>query len=347
MTDVVSTDSADGPLAVGVIGCGRMGQFHARVYSQMPSVRLVGLYDADADVAAAARDKYGGEVFASVEAMAARVQAVTIAVPTQFHAFVAEPLLRRGVHCLIEKPLAKDVAEAKQIVAWSKEHNAVVQVGHIERFNPIVRSMSKLAVEPRFIEVIRISPLTFRSIDVGVVLDMMIHDIDIVLKLARSPVARIDAIGVSVIGAPPSPEDICNARLTFANGCVANMTASRLAMKTERKLRVFSSDAYVSIDYQKKHGMVARKTKNLGAIRDAVAKIRAGEIDDLSQLNFPDLVSIEELEIDDIEPLRAELDSFVNAIRTGATPEVSAEDGLAAVETATRIVEAMGSQKLE
>ena len=128
---------------------------------------------------------------------------------------------------------------------------------------------------------------------------------------------------------------------------LANLTASRLAMKTERKLRVFSSDAYVSIDYQKKHGMVARKTKNLNAIRDAVAKIRAGEIDDLSQLNFPDLVSIEELEIDDIEPLRAELDSFVDAIRTKSTPEVPAEDGLAAVETATRIVEAMGSQKLE
>src|SRR5687767_2538872 len=163
MTDV-STDAAPAPtppMAVGVIGCGRLGQLHARVYSQMPQVRLVGLYDADVDVANAARDKYGGEVFESVEAMAERVQAVTIAVPTQFHAFVAEPLLRRGIHCLIEKPLAKDVAEARQIVEWSKQHGATVQVGHIERFNPIVRSMSRLAVEPRFIEVIRISPLTF------------------------------------------------------------------------------------------------------------------------------------------------------------------------------------------
>jgi predicted dehydrogenase len=331
-------------LRVGVVGCGRMGQLHARVYSQMPSVRLVGLYDADKDIAAAAQEKYGGEVFESVDAMAEKVDAVTIAVPTNYHATTAEPLLRRGVHCLIEKPLAKDVADAKQIVAWAKQSGATVQVGHIERFNPIVRSMSKLAIEPRFIEVIRISPLTFRSIDVGVVLDIMIHDIDIVLKLARSEVARIDANGVSVIG---GPEDICNARLTFANGCVANITASRLALKTERKLRVFSSDAYVSIDYQKKHGMVARKTKNLNAIRDAVTRIRSGEIEDLSQLNFTDLVSIEELEIDDIEPLRAELDSFVNAIRTKSVPEVPAEDGLAAVETATRIVEAMGSQKLE
>jgi predicted dehydrogenase len=324
-----------------------MGQLHARVYSQMPQVRLVGVYDADPDVAAAARDKYGGEVFTDLEALAGKVRAVTIAVPTQFHAQVARPLLRRGVACLIEKPLAKDIAEGKQIVEWSRQSGALVQVGHIERFNPIVRSMSKLAVQPRFIEVIRISPLTFRSIDVGVVLDMMIHDIDIVLKLARSKVAKIDAVGVSVLGVPPAPEDICNARLTFENGCVANMTASRLALKVERKLRVFSTDEYVSIDYQKKYGMVARKTENLSAIRDAVAKIRAGEIDDLSQLNFTELVHIEELQIDDTEPLRAELDAFVHSVKTGEAPEVPAEDGLAAVETATRIVEAIGDHKLE
>src|SRR4051812_49436158 len=213
------------PVPVAVIGCGRMGQLHARVYSQMDSVRLVGVHDADPDVAAMTVEKYGGEVFKRIDDLAERVQAATIAVPTQHHAFVAEPLLRRGVACLIEKPLAKDVEEAKQIVGWAKEHRAIVQVGHIERFNPAIRSMSKLAVDPRFIEVVRISPLTFRSIDVGVVLDVMIHDIDIVLKLARSPVARIDAVGVSVIG---EVEDICNARLMFENGCVANLTASRL-----------------------------------------------------------------------------------------------------------------------
>jgi predicted dehydrogenase len=337
----------DSPLPVGVVGCGRMGQLHARVYSQMPQVRLVGLYDADPDVAAAAKDKHGGDVFNDLDALAKQVRAVTVAVPTQFHATVARPLLSRGVACLIEKPLAKDVAEARQIVQWSRDNNALVQVGHIERFNPIVRSMTRYAVQPRFIEVIRISPLTFRSIDVGVVLDMMIHDIDIVLKLAASKIARIDAVGVSVIGDPPAPEDICNARLTFENGCVANMTASRLALKTERKLRVFTPDAYVSIDYQKKHGMIARKTENLSAIRDAVAQIRSGEIDDLSQLDFAGLVNVEELAIDDTEPLRAELEAFVHSVRTGSPPEVSAEDGLAAVETATRIVEAIGHQKLE
>jgi predicted dehydrogenase len=324
-----------------------MGQLHARVYSQMPGVNLLGLYDADADVAAAAKDKYGGEVFTDLEELASKVRAATVAVPTQFHATVAQPLLKRGVACLIEKPLAKNVAEARQIVEWARQSNALVQVGHIERFNPIVRSMSKLSVRARFIEVIRISPLTFRSIDVGVVLDMMIHDIDIVLKLAQSKVAKIDAVGVSVIGVPPAPEDICNARLTFENGCVANMTASRLALKVERKLRVFSNDAYVSIDYQKKHGMVARKTENLSALRDAVARIRSGEVDDISQLNFAELVHIEELQIDDTEPLRAELDAFIHSVKTGEPPEVPAEDGLAAVETATRIVEAIGHHRLE
>jgi predicted dehydrogenase len=291
-------------------------------------------------------------VFDSIEALAERVQAVTIAVPTQFHAAVAEPLLHRGIACLIEKPLAKDVDEARQIVAWAKANNAVVQVGHIERFNPIVRSMSKVgALEPRFIEVIRISPLTFRSIDVGVVLDVMIHDIDIVLQLARSKVSKIDAVGVSVIGDSASGlgvEDICNARLTFENGCVANMTASRLALKTERKLRVFSPDAYVSIDYQKKHGIVARKTHNVAAIRDAVAQIRSGEVEDLSQLNFMELVNVEELTIDDdVEPLRAELDAFVASVTQGAPVAVPAEDGLAAVELATRIVDSIGTQKID
>src|SRR4029078_9485124 len=166
---------------------------------------------------------------------------------------------------LVEKPLAKDVADARRIAVAARRAGVTVQVGHIERFKPGIRAMGTLGIRPRFIEVTRISPLTFRSIDVGVVLDMMIHDIDIVLMLACSPVSRIDAIGVSVIG---DVEDICNARITFENGCVANMTASRLALKTERRMRVFSADAYVSLDYQKRYGIVARRTPNLSAIRD-------------------------------------------------------------------------------
>jgi predicted dehydrogenase len=320
-----------------------MGRLHARVYSEMPRVKLVAVYDADPDVAAATASLYGGEPVTDLGALVGRVRAVTVAVPTQFHLALAEPLLRGGVACLIEKPMAKDVAEGRRIVELARETGATVQVGHIERFNPAVRAIERLGIEPRFMEVSRISPLTFRSIDVGVVLDVMIHDLDIVLRLANSTVAKIDAAGVSVIG---DVEDICNARLTFANGCVANVTASRLALKTERRLRVFSPDAYVSIDYQKKHGIVARRGDNLPAIRDAVAKIRAGEVEDLSQLNYAELVHIEELEIDDVEPLRAELDAFVDAVTNKTKPVVTADDGLAAVELATRVVAAMQNHPL-
>jgi predicted dehydrogenase len=316
-----------------------MGRLHARVYSQMQSVKLAGVFDSQEDAAAAVADEFAAPMRKSLEEMLPEVDAVTIAVPTKFHLSIAQECLRRKIACLIEKPLAKDVAEAKQIVELSRENKTTVQVGHIERFNPAIRAISRLEIEPRFMEVTRISPMTFRSIDVGVVLDMMIHDIDIVLRLANSTVSRIDAVGVSVLG---DVEDICNARLTFANGCVANLTASRLAMRTDRRLRVFSPDAYVSIDYQKRHGTVIRRTRNIDAIRAAAAKIRAGEIQDLSQLNYKDLVHIEELPIDDVEPLRAELDAFVDAVKNGSDPVVTAEDGMHAVEVAARIVRTIG-----
>lgn len=342
-----------------------MGRFHARVYSQIAAasagrVVFVGVFDADSDHAAAVADEFGGKAFGSLGELLEAVDAVTVAVPTKYHLAVAKECFAahggRGVHVLIEKPLAATVGECREIAERAGKttggvggKGVTVQVGHVERFNPAVRAMSRLGVRPAFVEVTRVSPLTFRSIDVGVVLDMMIHDIDIVLLLAGGlPVTSVEAVGVSVIG---SVEDVCNARVKFGDGSggegmVANITASRLAMKTERKLRVFSADAYVSLDYQKKYGIVARKGENVGAIREAVAKIRAGEVEDLSQLNFADLVQVEELQIDDVEPLRAELESFIEAVRTGGRPVVSVEDGMAAVELATRIVEAIGGVSL-
>jgi predicted dehydrogenase len=321
-----------------------MGRLHAKVYSQIPRVKLVGVFDQRAEAAQAVAEEFGTAALSSLGEVIDKAKAVTIAVPTQYHLATAEKLLPRKIACLIEKPLAKDVAECRQIAALAKEHGAVVQVGHIERFNPAIRAMQRLSIRPQFMEVTRISPLTFRSIDVGVVLDMMIHDIDIVLHLVgRSKVTNIQAVGVSVIG---QVEDICNARITFENGCVANITASRLALKTERKLRVFSNDAYVSLDYQKRHGLVARRGGNLDAIQDAAKKIRSGEIQDISDLNFTDLIQIEELDIDDTEPLRAELEAFADAAEGKAPPPVTVEDGLAAVELATQIVEAAGKQVL-
>jgi predicted dehydrogenase len=341
---VTSHDTNATPLKVGVIGCGRMGRLHARVYSEMPGVKLIGVCDSTPEAAEAVADSFSCKAFSNPEELIAEVNAITIAVPTVAHADLAHACLSRGVACLIEKPLAKDVADARRIAADVRKFGVPAMVGHIERFNPVMRAMSRMNIRPRFIEVIRISPMTFRSIDVGVVLDMMIHDIDIVLRLAGSKVAKVDAIGVSVIG---DVEDICNARLTFENGCVANMTASRLALKTERRMRVFSSDAYVSLDYQKRYGLVARRGQNVEAIREAAAKIRSGQITDLSELNYADIVHVEELQIDDIEPLRAELESFVAAVQGKQPPEVTVEDGLAAVETATRIVESIAPDEMK
>ena len=317
-----------------------MGRLHARVYSEMPTVRLVGVYDQNLDTAKAAAEQYKTQAFDSLDALLPQVQAVTVAVPTQAHLPVAEQVLSRRISCLIEKPLAKDVGEARRIVQLANQSGATVQVGHIERFNPAVRAMERLNIRPGFMEVIRVSPLTFRSIDVGVVLDMMIHDIDIVLKLAGAPVKDVQAVGVgvSVIG---DVEDIANARVQFENGCVANFTASRLAMKTERRLRVFSRDAYVSIDYGKKQGVVVQRGANLQTLRQVVAQIRSGEIQDLSQINYMDLVKIEQLPIEEVEPLRAQLDSFVSAVVNRTTPPVTAEHGLAAVELAQRIVDVL------
>lgn len=331
------------PVPVAVVGCGRMGRLHARAYSQLERAKLVGVFDINPDAARAVADEFNCEVFDSIESMIPRVKAVTIAVPTNLHPELAHPFLHRGISCLIEKPLARDVAHGKEIIEAARKSGAVVQVGHIERFNPAFTAMQRLHIQPRFIEVTRISPLTFRSIDVGVVLDMMIHDIDIVLQLANSKVAKIDAVGVSVIG---DVEDICNARVTFENGCVANITASRLALKTERRIRVFSADAYVSVDYQKRYGIVARRGENLSAIREAVADIRSGEITDISQLNFADLIQVDELAIDEIDPLRAELESFLDASTGKCAPAVTADQGLAAVELATQIVASIAPQTL-
>ncbi len=337
MSSTLLSDSSS-PLPVAVVGCGRMGRLHARTYSQMPEVRLVGVFDAEPTRAVATAQEYSTRAFDSLEALAGEVAAATIAVSTPHHLETAKPFLVRGLGCLIEKPLGKDSADARTIVELARKHNAMVQVGHIERFNPAVRALEQLQLQPGFIEVSRVSPMTFRSLDVGVVLDMMIHDIEVVLSLARSKVLRVDASGVSVVG---PAEDICNARLTFENGCVANITASRLAMKTERRLRVFTHAAYVSVDYGKRTGVIVRRSGNLESIREAAARLKSGEVADASHLNYLDLVKIEPLEVGTADPLRAQLESFVGCVRNKTAPVVSAEDGLAAVDVAEQIVAAM------
>jgi predicted dehydrogenase len=297
----------------------------------MPAAVLVGVYDHHRPAAERTAQMYGVRAFDSLEQMFDQVRAVTIAVPTIHHADVARPFLEHGIPCLIEKPLAPDSRQGRLIADWAAQYKTLVQVGHIERFNPAILAADRLRLAPRFIEAVRISPMTFRSLDVGVVLDMMIHDIDIVLKFAASGVSRVDAVGTGLLG---SAEDVCNARLTFENGCVANITASRMALKTERRLRLFSADAFVSIDYQKRQGVIARRSDNLQLIRDAAQQAKT-EIPP----SYTDLVKLESLAVDPTDPLRAQLEAFLHAVTTNSPSPVPAEAALAAVQVAERIVQ--------
>ncbi|MEK7710869.1 MAG: Gfo/Idh/MocA family oxidoreductase [Planctomycetota bacterium] len=336
----MSARNSSKPLGVAVVGAGRMGKHHARIYAQLPGCRLVAIVDRDIDRAGEIAGEFGGAAVASVSDIPDDVQAASVAVPTVYHADVAIPLMERGIAVLVEKPLAHDASTARRLVEAARRFHRVLQVGHSERFNPVVRAMLRMEVTPRFIEAQRVSPFTFRSADIGVVFDMMIHDIDIMLHLVREPVHSVEAVGVNVLG---PHEDVANARIRFAGGAVANLTASRLALKTDRRIRVFCPTAYITMDYQKKSGIAIKLADNLDLIRMA----RERNFEDLSQmanLDFGSMMKIDPLVVDDVEPLRAEIETFVDAVRTGQSTGVSAEDGLAAVELAERITQSIREQ---
>ncbi|MCB9845715.1 MAG: Gfo/Idh/MocA family oxidoreductase [Phycisphaeraceae bacterium] len=339
-------NGSEKPLRCGAVGVGRMGQHHARVYATHASCRLVGVVDANPDRAREIAQRHDSASFTSEEDLiAAGLDAVSIAVPTTIHRKVAEPFLKAGVSCLIEKPLASDAKEAAELKALAEAHGAVLMVGHIERFNPVMRAMQRATaagqpVNPRFIEVHRVSPMTFRSVDIGVVMDMMIHDLDVVLWLmgGREP-DEIQASGVAVV----TPfEDICNARLLWnlpQGKCVANITASRLALKTERVTRITGENAYIKIDYAAKTGTIIRRVANEIQMREVTEQLRRGV--DLTDLKWQDLVNIEPLTIDGAEPIVAEIEAFLHAVRTGTSPPINAEAGLVNLRTAERIVDAV------
>ena len=345
------TSTPSTPLRCGAVGVGRMGRHHARVYAQMEGIELVGVVDANLDRAKEIAEQHGCRAFATEqELIEAGVDAVSIAVPTTYHLKSAAPFLKAGIACLIEKPLAGDASEAEQIRHLAEEHDACLMVGHIERFNPIMRAMQDAAatnsepIRPRFIEVHRVSPMTFRSMDIGVVMDMMIHDLDVVLMLmgGREP-DEIQASGVAVVS---EFEDLCSARLVWniseddgGGQCVANITASRLAMKTERLTRITGEGGYIKIDYAAKTGMMIRKTANEIQMREVREQLRSGQ--DLTDLDWTDLINIEPLTIDDGEPIVKEIEAFLDAVRTGDQPAIDASAGFANVRTAERIVEAI------
>ena len=331
-------------MEVAVVGAGRMGTHHSRIYNELDEARLVAVVDGDAHRRETIAGRYEGcTPYADVASMLAAhpdLAAATIATPTESHETVALELIERGVACLIEKPLAGSSDEAKRIAEAAKAADLVVQVGHSERFNPVVRALGELEITPRFIEVDRVSPMQFRSVDVGVVFDIMIHDLDIVLMLAGSSPTDVRATGVAVLG---RHEDVANARLEFEGGCVANLTASRLALKTERKLRLFSETSYLSVDYAKKQGLIIQLKDNAEALEDVRGQLASGA--DLSDVDYTELVNVQQIQINDEEPLKAEQTNFLAAVRGEQKPAVDAEAGFAAVETAERVVRSVREHK--
>jgi predicted dehydrogenase len=311
-------------IRAAVIGTGYLGRFHAQKYAQAPGCELVGIVEPRDAARAAVAAELGVPGFASHRDLPGNVQAVSIVTPTPLHHAIARECLEAGMHVLLEKPITETVEQARDLVDVARARGRVLQIGHLERFNPAIVAAEPWLGGARFVECQRLAPFKERGTDVSVVLDLMIHDIDIVQTIVGSPIDAIDAIGTRVF----SPDvDIANARLRFANGCVANVTASRVSLKTERKMRVFRDDAYLSIDLQQKILTVIRKRDSADA---------SGALTGLP-------VTIEEQSFEQGDALRAEIESFLESARTGRKPVVDGEDGLRALETAIRIAAALGS----
>jgi predicted dehydrogenase len=319
-------------LRVGVIGVGHLGRFHARVYSELGSCELVGVYDTDAQRAAEVASEYGTSPMDDLDALLDQVDAISIATPTISHHEVGLRCIDNGVHVLVEKPIARTIEEARELVRAGREAGVVVQVGHIERFNPAVRAAIDVLNDPKFIEVHRLGVFVPRGTDVAVVLDLMIHDIDLILSTVRAPVSHIDAMGVAVLS--PST-DIANARLKFEDGCVANITASRVSREKMRKIRFFQNDAYVTIDTLTPRAQVFRRKS---VPEETLRKIAKGEIEG----GLSSIVDYADLPLDGADSLELELSSFIECVSEGAEPVVSGEDGLRALEVAMEILKQVG-----
>src|SRR5512136_2522961 len=298
-----------------VIGVGYLGRFHAQKYAVLPDSQLVAVVDANAEARERVAAEVGTRAVADYRDILGEVDAISIATPTPLHYPIAKECLERGVHVLVEKPITTTLEEARSLVETAARKGRVLQVGHLERFNAAILALEGTLTTPRFVESHRLAPFKQRGTDVNVVLDLMIHDIDLIQSLVRAPIVSIDAVGSSVFSAGL---DIANARIRYANGCVANTTASRVSMKMERKLRLFQDDAYISIDLQQKVLTVVRKPP-------AGSDLAKGQ------------VLIEERTYDQGDALLFEIEAFLQSIITGSPPVVTGEDGLRALETATRI----------
>jgi predicted dehydrogenase len=295
-------------IKVGVIGVGHLGEAHARIYKEMPDVELVGVVDINPQRAREIGARLGSDSYDDYRKILGKVEAASIVVPTDSHFCIARDFLENNIHTLVEKPVTKTIKEAEGLLNISKKKGLILQVGHVERFNGAIIALEKLVTKPRFIEAHRLSPYISRGIEVGVVLDLMIHDLDIILQLVSSPVSKIEALGVNIL----TPfEDIANVRLSFADGAIANITASRVSDEKMRKIRIFQDDAYISLDYIEQKFSVYRKKENKILKEDVV--------------------------LQKTEPLKEELKDFVRCVRDGHRPRVPGEEAKEVLELALEI----------
>jgi predicted dehydrogenase len=328
-------------IKVGVVGVGHLGKIHARVYSELPQAELTTIVDANKSVAQEVSAKYKAKALYDHREAIGAVEAASIAVPTDSHFSIAKDLIEAGLHVIVEKPMTKSIEEAQELVRLAKLHNVVLQVGHVERFNPAILAVKEFINNPRFIECDRISPFSFRSIDIGVVLDMMIHDLDIILAFTDSPIREIEAMGVSVFG--PN-EDMASARIAFENDCIAYVRASRISRKRVRKIRIFQEDSYITLDYSTQKAQIFKRgepfsLEKLAALRESVSA------DEAQKVIFEKLLNIKEIDVKTDEPLKIELQSFLQSVAEGKGAVVSGETALKTMQMTSLILESIKKRK--
>jgi predicted dehydrogenase len=316
-------------IKVGVVGVGHLGRHHLRVYSELPEAEVIGIYDTDLEKARAKAEEFNTRCFEGLDNLLQNTEAVSLVVPTSSHFTVGQEIIKKGINVLIEKPITQTVDQAEKLIQMAQEKNLILQVGHIERFNPAFQAIQGMSLEPKFIESHRLAPFVSRGTDVAVILDLMVHDVDLILALVKDKVKTIDAAGVSVIS---ESEDIANARITFEKGCVANVTASRISAKPMRKLRLFQKDTYISMDFLKKKTEVYRLVESESVKQQGKTIIGNIPLDRGKTISY----GIPPVKQEDM--LTSELKSFLQAVKDKQRPVVSGEDGKEALRVALEIV---------
>ena len=326
-------------LKLGVIGVGHLGRLHVQNYKSIPDAEIVGIYDIDFERAQQVAEEYQTQAYSSLEPLLEKIEAASIVVSTTNHFEIAQTCLKQGIHCLVEKPITSTLSEADELIQLSNQKKLILQVGHIERFNPAIVALNDFELKPMFIESHRLASFNPRGTDVAVVLDLMIHDLDIILHLVKNPVTKIDASGVAVV---TDEVDIANARLGFENGCVANITASRISQKKMRKMRLFQRNAYIGIDFLQKFSEIYQlvDSENM-KIQPNQIPIELGQLDAQGRSKK---ITYERRQIEESNALKMELESFVESVGTGNRPVVSGMEGKEALRVAIEITDMIKSQ---